>query len=85
MVIGIVRHRLLVNEIVPVVVVIEHPFAQVAAIGVDQSRVIVHHPGIDDAHHCPLTSHAEGVPGFVGTDLGDVPLHRVRLEGNRRR
>ena len=63
----------------PVVVVVERAVAVVAAVLVDERRVVELHTGVDVGDRDALAGDAELGPHVVGVDVGDAPLDDVRL------
>ena len=62
----------------PVVVVVEGPAAEVAAVVGLEDLVGVADPGIDVGHHHPVPVNAQA-PHLVGVDVGDVGLDGAAL------
>ena len=71
----------MVDEVVPIVVMVEVITAEVTAIRANECRVVIHHPGIDKTNHCTGACDVEGGPSLVSADLGDIPLDRLGLGG----
>jgi hypothetical protein len=67
-----------VQRVVVVVVVVERPVPQVAAVLVHQGGVVVLDPRVDVRHDDPVPPVVEPLPHVRGPHVREVPLHGVR-------
>ena len=75
----VVRELGAAEDVEPVVVVVEVPATEVAAVLVHQGRVVVVDTGVDVRDHDALAGDAVLGPHVVGVDVGDAPLDRADL------
>ena len=67
----------------PVVVVVKGRGVHIAAVGIDQRRMVIDDACVKAAHHCAFTAHTQFLPDTAGPGEWDVPGIVLRLCGGR--